>query len=92
MRNSVQVHLAPAKAKFGIAVAIRVAQFSANVFVHVFGEDRAHGESRPESGIRRRTRRILDRSIVIDTIAARDSDSPTLCEAIWAKGKKEHAS
>jgi hypothetical protein len=52
MRDSVHVHLAPVKAKFGIAVAVRVTQFSANVFVHIFGEHRAHRESRPESGIR----------------------------------------
>jgi hypothetical protein len=81
--------LASVKAKFGIAVAIRVAQFSANVFVHIFGEDCAHRESRSESGIGRRTRRILYGGIVIDTVAARDSDSPILRETIWPEGKQQ---
>jgi hypothetical protein len=59
------------------------------VFVHILGQYTTNGESRTEPGVRGRTRRILDRGVVINAIAARDSDGPVLRETIWPEGKQQ---
>jgi hypothetical protein len=81
LRPRGQVHFTAAGAKLGIAVEIRIAQFTANVFGDVFGEYRADREARSKAGLGRLAAPVLDRGVLIGAVAARYSHFPILREA-----------
>src|ERR1700730_1676388 len=89
MRGSIEVCLTAVKAQFRVAVAVRVAQFAAEMLRHILTDHTAGSEPRTESGARR-TGCIANRSVVIKTKATCRANRPGLSKARAAADRQGH--